>query len=84
MTMSENKYLVNLVYLLIFMIVVLSGFVFGYLYNERYGNDSSLTSGLKKLNEINNANFSCYCISSNPKLITFSFDESGINTENYN
>jgi len=54
------------------------GFLLGYIYKSKQDNTSPLISDLKMINDINNADFTCSCISTNPNMITFSFDEKKI------
>lgn len=63
------------------LILILIGFVFGYVYNN-YKNgacsDRPLSYGIEKVNLLNNDSFTCACTSISGKTNPFYFDESGL------
>jgi len=65
-------------WIIIFFVLLTIGFILGYLFGKPNYNENPLITGIKNINEKNKANFSCSCISSNPRMITFVFDENGI------
>jgi len=54
-----------------FLVIMTMGFLLGYIYKSKQDNTSPLISDLKMINDINNADFTCSCISTNPNMITF-------------
>jgi len=80
--MKKNKLKISL-YIIIFSILFFIGFTFGYLIGKPIYNENPMITGIKDINKQNKANFSCSCISSNPRMIIFVFDETGISTGNF-
>ena len=73
--------------IILFFIIIISlcfiFFVIGILIGNGKNNinnlDCSLTNIIDNINEKNKANFTCSCVSSNPRMITFTFDSNKIN-----
>ena len=63
------------------VILIFIGFCFGYIYSN-YKNESCIEQpffyGIEKLNEMNNANFTCSCNSLSSNIKPFSFNEQGL------
>ena len=63
------------------LILIFIGFGFGYIYSN-YKSEACvqrpLSYGLEKLNDMNNADFTCSCISTSTDLKPFSFNENGL------
>ena len=80
---NPNKFirLLKLSILLFCVILILIGFAFGYIYNNYKSGaciERPLSYGIEKLNDMNNADFICSCISSSTNLKPFSFNENGL------
>lgn len=76
---SNNKqynFWLKICILLVVIILLLSGFAFGYLYGDKSCIENPLLYGVKKLDEINKDNYTCRCYSINNE--GFSFNAEGI------
>ncbi|KKM14436.1 hypothetical protein LCGC14_1706150 [marine sediment metagenome] len=63
------------------VILILIGFLLGYLYNPSDGKvctENPFTYGIEKINEVNNDEFICSCTSLSGKIDPFYFDENGV------
>lgn len=63
------------------LILILIGFAFGYIYNNYKSGactERPLSYGIEKLNDMNNASFTCACSPKSNEINPFYFDESGI------
>lgn len=63
------------------LILIFIGFGFGYIYSNYKSEaciERPLSYGIGKLNDMNNADFTCSCISSSQNLKPFSFNEEGL------
>jgi len=77
MNQTRNNW-IKIIYTISALILLLSGFVIGYIYSSKDYDKEPLIYGIKKINSMNKADFICSCISNNPRTITFLFDKEGI------
>lgn len=84
MTYLNEKLIISIkISILLFCLILLViGFMFGYIYNN-YKNEACaerpLSYGIEKMNDLNNASFTCACTSISNKMINpFYFNESGV------
>lgn len=79
MTIFKNPvFWLNLIIILIASIFFFFGFLAGYFYLNKSCLENPLSYGLKKINNINNADLICSCFSPSNKFNSFTFDEKGI------
>ncbi len=64
------------------LILITSGFAFGYLYGDKSCFEDPFGYGINKLNKVNDDKFICDCYSGKYNQ-PISFDEDGITTETY-
>lgn len=57
----EKKRLIIFVFLIIGAIVIVVGFIFGYLFGDRGCMENPFVYGAKQMNKINNDNYECSC-----------------------
>lgn len=69
-------------FIVYFFVILTMGFLAGYVYKMKKDNKSPFISDLKEMNDLNNANFTCSCISSAQKFMTFSFNENKVSNFN--
>ena len=65
-------------FVIYFLVILTIGVLLGYIIRSKQENKSPLISDLEIINNINDADFTCSCISANPNMITFSFDSEEI------
>lgn len=68
--------------LLFCTILILIGFMMGYIINSSC-NNNPFQEGIKKLNEVTDSEFKCYCKSNNVSIHDISFDKDGVINEIY-
>lgn len=87
MKMIQNNFIkwLKLSIVLFCLILILIGFALGYIYNN-YSNgacsERPLSYAIEKLNDMNNANFTCSCDSISGNIESFSFNEDGLMKNN--
>lgn len=64
---NGRNFWLAIIYIVIFLILILSGFIFGYFFGNKECLEQPLFYGVKKLNEKNNDNYYCVCYSSKEK-----------------
>ncbi len=81
--MTANKFIrwLKIVIVLFCLILIFIGFAFGYIYNNYKSGactERPLSYAVERLNDMNNANFTCSCSAGSSNIEPFSFDEHGL------
>ena len=78
----KNKNKIKLAFSLLVIMLLLIGVAIGISINNRKGcTTNPLVFGVEKLERLNDANFSCLCISTDSTFVPFYFDDEGIYKE---
>lgn len=79
--LNNQKNLIKFIYFISILILLLTGFVFGYLYYVNFGESCILDPfiyGIEKINKMNNDEFYCSCYAVSGTRESFSFDKDGL------
>lgn len=76
--MKKTKLFLYISFCCFFIILFLLGIAVGKLIYDT-DQKNSLNLLIKEINQKNKANFSCSCLSSSPRTITFTFNEEKVN-----
>ena len=74
----EQTKLLKVIYITIALVLLVSGFIVGYIYSNYGKTDNTLTSAIGRVNNLNGAYFTCSCVSNKKAMVTFTFTEDGI------